>query len=642
MKLAMALIDHTFNLSGNVRHQGLSLAQVEVLLYDLYRGNFDAGGDEAIATMKTGNRGEFSFSVKPGVYRLEVVPDGKTRFLAHSVPEVKVTTNTSLNISLSTGCIVNGQLATGYGFEGNRSELFATCEVIALGIEPTSYKAISPVDETGAFSLIIPRGKYYFASRSPRFISSDSPIFNVGNDCELTLGLPSFVCFEGEVVDDFGNPIEGALARISPSPSSQNVLFGELNMHVSAVTDSAGRFDLALQEGHYDMAVEPAVGSTHFALSETEVEVAGSPEVSLRRRFTMQEGYRLKGQVRFNGESLSQALVRVQATGTKAEYIARTDGEGRFALSLPGGAYKVIASAHPKDAPAILIDGHEYSSLAPWTRAIVVGADIQLDVTLMEGTALLGRICDDAMLARPGVRVQIFAEAIEPLENVDGDGQSQSGAKIRKSHLRVVSDAPAAQAAAPAPSSAIAPDANSTVLASGITDGEGKFGIFLSPGNYWLVIHRDFANAKYVRVDSEPVLLDVTWHGWSQLSFEVLGDRGQCVPRCQIFYHPYGQEMDDKPPLASSAMPLPYGYVMTNEEGHCRLTLPAGVYTFKFSPPAAGSYGPKVIRQLSISSDMSRRVTLESKETSTAGTAEKAKVSFNDGSGERGGEDSGQ
>ncbi|MBU6451402.1 MAG: hypothetical protein KGS72_06470 [Cyanobacteria bacterium REEB67] len=620
----MAFIDHTFNLSGNVRHQGLSLAQVEVFLYDLYRGSFEAGGDEAVASMKTGARGEFSFSVKPGVYRLEVVPDGKTRFLAQSVPEVKVTTNTSLNISLSTGCIVKGQLATGYGFEGNRSELFTTCEVIALGIEPTSYKAISPVDETGAFSLIIPRGKYYFASRSPRFVSTDSPIFNVGSDCDLTLGLPSFVTFEGEVVDHSGNPIEGAQARISPSPSSQNVLFAELNMHVGAVTDSAGRFDLALQEGAYDIAIEPAAGSTHFALKECEVEVAGSPEVALRRRFTMQEGYRLKGRVRFSDQPLSQALIRVQATGTKAEYIARTDGDGRFALSLPGGTYKIIAAAHPKDAPAIIIDGHEYSSLAPWTRAIVVGGNTQLDVELIEGTALLGRICDDAMLVRPGVRVQIFAEAIEALEVSDSGDQPEDGSsepktevvsKPRRSHLRVVSDAALAAGAADVPD---APDANSTVLASGITDGEGKFGIFLSPGNYWLVIHRDFANAKHIRVGVEPVLLDVTWHGWSQLSFEVVGDRGQCVPRCQVFYHPYGQEMDDKPPLASSAMPLPYGYVMTNEEGHCRLTLPAGVYTFKFSPPDAGSYGPKVIRQLSISSDMSRKVTLESKQVSAA------------------------
>jgi hypothetical protein len=90
------------------------------------------------------------------------------------------------------------------------------------------------------------------------------------------------------------------------------------------------------------------------------------------------------------------------------------------------------------------------------------------------------------------------------------------------------------------------------------------------------------------------------------------------VPRCQVFYHPYGQEMDDKPPLASSAMPLPYGYVMTTEEGICRLTLPAGVYTFKFVPPQAGSYGPKIIRQLSISADISRRVTLDAKQSATA------------------------
>jgi hypothetical protein len=139
--------------------------------------------------------------------------------------------------------------------------------------------------------------------------------------------------------------------------------------------------------------------------------------------------------------------------------------------------------------------------------------------------------------------------------------------------------------------------------------------LFLAPGDYWLVIHRDFDSARFVHVESDPVTLDITWHGWSQVSFEVVGEGGQAVPRCQVFYHPYGQELDDKPPLASSAMPLPYGYVMTTEEGLCKLTLPAGVYTFKFVPPEAGSYGPKVIRQLSISADISRLVKLDFKQS---------------------------
>ncbi|MBS1990351.1 MAG: carboxypeptidase regulatory-like domain-containing protein [Cyanobacteria bacterium SZAS LIN-3] len=608
----MALTEHTVNISGNVKHQGLSLAQVQVKLFDLYSCNFDQSGDPfvCLAETKTGSRGEFSFTVKPGVYRVEIIPDGKTRFLSQTLSEVKVMTNTSLNVSLATGCIVNGRVATGFGFEGNRSILFAACEVVALGIEPTSYKTHGSVNEDGTFSLIIPRGKYYFAIRSaqdndagetaeadlesivrsapPKFISTECQIFNVSGDTELTLGLPSFVSFKGEVVDLFGTAIAGANVVVVPAVSSQNVLIGELNMSARAVTGEDGQFELSLQEGLYDISIEPSTGSTHFAFKENEMQVSADQGTKISRKFVLEEGHRLKGLVQLNDQPLSQALVRVQSVERKNEYITRTDGQGEFALSLPAGHYKLIVSAHPKDAPSITIDGYEYSSLAPWTHSLVLGADTHLLVTLVEGTALIGRICDDALQARPGVRVQVFA-----------DHSTDSSAEGGKTP----------------------PDSASAFLATGITDGEGRYGLFLSPGGYWLVIHRDFANAKYVLVENDPVTLDITWHGWSQLTFEVVGEGGQTVPRCQVFYHPYGQEMDERPARASSAMPLPHGYVMTTEEGICRLTLPAGVYTFKFVPPEAGSFAPKVIRQLSISADISRRVTLDAKQSTAAGGA---------------------
>jgi len=607
----VALTEHTVNLSGKVQHQGLSLAQVQVKLYDLYSCNFDQSGDPfvCLAEAKTGSRGEFSFSVKPGVYRLEVIPDGKTRFLAQTMTEVKVITSTNVNVSLATGCIVKGRVATGFGFEGNRSVLFAACEVVALGIEPTSYKTHSGVAEDGTFSLIIPRGKYYFAVRStqesddppyneqnpPKFISTECQIFSVSGDSELTLGLPSFVTFSGEVVDIFGTPLASANVLVVPAVSSQNLLIGELNMCARAVTDKDGLFTLSLQEGLYDISIDPSAGSSHFSYKENELSVSapqGAQNTKIQRKFTLEEGYRLQGVVQLNEQPLSQALVRVQSVERKNEYIARSDEQGRFILSLPGGGYKLIVAAHPKDAHTITIDGHEYSALAPWTHSLLLDADVNLAVSLIDGTALTGRICDDALQARPGVRVQIFADVAQH-NSADNDNADEN---------------PGEQT----------PDPASPVLATGITDGEGRYALFLAPGAYWVVIHRDFANAKFVQVDNDPVTLDITWHGWSQLTFEVVGEGGHSVSRCQVFYHPYGQEMDEKPPLASSAMPLPHGYVLTTDEGLCRLTLPAGVYTFKFVPPEAGSFSPKVIRQLSISADITRRVTLDSKQSTAA------------------------
>jgi hypothetical protein len=580
----VALIEHTFNLSGNVRHQGLTMAQVQVLLYDLYPTN-GQGLLEPIESVKTGVKGEFSFSVKSGVYRLEIVPDGKTRFLSQTISEVKVVTNTNLNVALTTGCIVEGRVAAGSAFAGSTAqlgELFASCEVVALGIEPTSYRASSSVDSDGQFNLIIPRGKYYFAVRSERFIAGECQIVVVNADSDFTLGLPSFLQFAGSVVDGAGQVVPGASVIVRLAEANQTVALAELDIQAKVITDEAGKFVFDLQEGLYDIDIEPAPGSPYFAYHENALDVTGSPGSHFAKKFVLQEGSALKGKVYFDDRPLSQALVRVQpkVNLNKTEYHALTDADGAFLLSVPEGEYRVTASAHPKDAPAKTIDGHQYSSVAPWSRLVATDEAEPLKIVLTEGTALLGRICDDAQLARPGVNVQIYADA--PVESKDE----------------------------PCP-----PDKNSPMLASGITDGEGRYGIFLSPGNYWLVVHKDFGNAKFVQIENEPIALDIVWHGWSQLTFHVVGEKGNAVPRCQVFYHPYGQEMDDRPPKASSAMPLPHGYVLTTEAGLCRLTLPAGIYTFKFVPPEAGSFLGKTIRQLSIAGDMARKVTLETRES---------------------------
>jgi len=73
---------------------------------------------------------------------------------------------------------------------------------------------------------------------------------------------------------------------------------------------------------------------------------------------------------------------------------------------------------------------------------------------------------------------------------------------------------------------------------------------------------------------------------------------------------------------------MPRGYYVTPDDGICRLTLPSGVYIFRFAPPHDGSYDVKVIRQLSISSDLTKKITLSLKEDRIAeGRSESAPVS---------------
>jgi hypothetical protein len=126
-------------------------------------------------------------------------------------------------------------------------------------------------------------------------------------------------------------------------------------------------------------------------------------------------------------------------------------------------------------------------------------------------------------------------------------------------------------------------------------------------------LQRDLASAKRIELGEDPLNLDIVWHGWSQMGFVVSGEDGQPVSRCRVTYAPYGQDDSDSSGEESD-LSYPHGYVLTQDDGVCRLTLPSGVYTFKFIPPAQGSYNPRLIRQLSISADVTRKVTLELKD----------------------------
>jgi|GEM_PF-430471 protocatechuate 3,4-dioxygenase beta subunit len=600
----------TFNLAGHIRHQGLPVQNVLVHVYDVYQQNSanGNGGETPVAEQRTGTRGEFNFAVRSGLYRLEVSPDSSTRFLKQSISEARVMSNTNCNINLTTGCILSGKVTAHSG------EPVRRCEVVALGIEPSSYKASAKTDEEGHYSLILPRGKYHVAARaikadfaaddeeleedledtdeeqesfeppmntdpSHTFVSTTVQVMIFGNDDELDLVLPPLVPLDGEVHDIFGQPVAHAHVSVAPSRASMDfrdkMLAQELNLTGHCFTDSLGRFRALVSPGHYDVSIEPDDGALLFSTKETGLTVGES----VFQKFTVSEGHRLRGQVLYEDEPISQALVRIRAADRKTEFLARTDAQGQFSAAVPGGNYKLVVTAHPKDAPTVIINDQEHNGLAPWTRMIVVGGDTHVAVKIQNGTALQGRVSDEQGQARPGVRVSVYSDSEKQL---DAD--------------------------------------KSRALASGITDGDGRYCIFLSPGSYWLVVHKDFVNARMVEISNEPVNVDITWHGWCQVRFEVQGEDGYAVPRCRVSYAPYGNDekelADDdddghefeRQQFDQSGMPR--GYYVTPDDGICRLTLPSGVYIFRFSPPLDGSYEAKVIRQLSISADLTKKITL--------------------------------
>lgn len=579
--------DRKHSLAGNVRHQGVPVSGVEVMVYSIYGAGTNPRQAIPLQSVTTGTRGEFSFSLPPGPYRLEVVPSRNSRFLKSVVEEINITENTVQNLSLTTGQLLRGSVATKSG------DKVTGCEVLAIGIEPSSYWSSSPVEKDGTYSLVLPKGKFHIASRwvNPQegdhgenhhgeangaisfpYLSTTFHVLNLAVDDDFDLELPTLVKFTGELKDVFGQPVEGAIVRITPNAGqaglNHHVVVRELELVVEAESNERGIFEVMIEPGTYDLEVVPSPKATHFGLKEQAIKVAAN----LSKKFTLEEGHKVKGEVTYENEPLSHCLIRMQDVESNKEYIGKSDHEGRFALGVPGGNYKVIVTGHPKHAPTVTIDGAQHAGLAPWTRMMVIGSDTELTVQLSAGTSLNGKVCDDAGHARAGMPIYVCSS-------------TEKRCDVNRA------------------------------LASAITDVNGRYSVFLSPGDYILVVHQDFENATAVKLEKEAVNLDINWHGWCSVKFEIAGEDGQKIPRCQVKYAPYGQktEGEDEHEDDEDDINQPSGYVLTGEDGTCTLTLPCGVYKFHFNPPDAGSYEPKHIRQLSISSDLTRRIALNMK-----------------------------
>ncbi|HEY9732738.1 MAG TPA: carboxypeptidase-like regulatory domain-containing protein [Drouetiella sp.] len=559
----------TYNLSGAVRHQGLSISGVTVSLYEL--GVSEPEG--LVGRQRTGTRGEFNFGVCPGGYRIEIEPDPNTRFLRTS-NELNINGNTTLNVGLVTGSILKVKAVTKSGAP------ITSGEIMVLAHEPMTYHASAKVGSDGKYSVTLPRGRFNVGFRYEKQNASDagkasslpfvtSTVYHVDlqRDDNLEFLLPDMCNFEGRVTDVFGVPAANVKVKLTPT-NQENELLEQLGIDVTCVTDVNGEFRALVESGVYDISIEPDQAGLLFAATESNVEV----HVDLKKEFQLAEGFRLRGQVQYELTPLAQCLVRIQGLDRKIDLLTKTDEAGQFSVGVPGGTYKLVVSAHPKHAPSLTLEGSQFSGLAPWTRMIVVGGDTQIPVRLVQGTRLYGRIADEAGHTRNGIKVSVYADDERDLCESELD----------------------------------------VPLSTCMTDSEGKYSFFIAPGSYWLAVHTDLSNAQKIEIGTEPKNLDIDWHGWCQVKFEVVSESGQKVPRCRVAYSPYGNAITGD----GSSKSLPKGSILTDPDGVCNMTIPAGVYSLRFSPPSDSAFEPKTVKQISISHDVTKTIRLGLKSTS--------------------------
>jgi uncharacterized GH25 family protein len=541
----------------------LPVAGTTILLYDFWTTGSGLVR-HYIAEQTTGSKGEFSFDVRRGIYSLEVVPNRETRFSRQSIETIKVDNNTTVTINLKTGSVYSGTVRTASG------EPLSNCQLLFFGIEPEAVRAQEFTDHRGAFSISLPPGKFYVACKYSAgegddedhaaklsFLSPSFQVVDTYRDLRQDFVLPAMARLTGVINDADGHPVPEVHIIVKTSAEPEVIYAKEADLKAVCYSDKSGQFVCDVEVGNYDVKLEP---EPSYHLSERQFNSI-LVDQNRTRTYSLGKGYRLHGQVTLDGEPVQNALVSV--FGGSIDSSVLTDKRGKYSFSLSGGSYELLVMPQP-DSLARL----PFRMLAPFTQALSLSEDTMKNVQLNVGVPLTGRILDQKGQPRSAVEVALYKDKGAPLES--------NGTLNRP-------------------------------LAFGITGDDGAFEFRVDEGDYWLVSNQQLASAMKLTASAiQPVAQsqhDITWQSACQLTFEIVSEDDEPVPHCQVFYEQYGLN------------PVQEGRQcqVAGDDGVCHITLQSGVYSLNIQPPEHGSFQSKQIRQLSINSDMTRRVKLSLK-----------------------------
>ena len=180
-------------LSGQVTDAaGNAVSGVHVVLFRL-------PGWIWIDGQNTDANGAYRFSGPPGTYILQVQP--QSPFIAQEI-ELALSTNTTRNFVLESGVTLSGQVTgpTGQPVPWAWVSVHNDEGLISFG----------GANESGHYSLGVPAGTYQIDVSSDDFVNPMLEGVAVPHDTVLNITLESGVLLAGQVVDEVGQPVQGA------------------------------------------------------------------------------------------------------------------------------------------------------------------------------------------------------------------------------------------------------------------------------------------------------------------------------------------------------------------------------------------------------------------------------------------------
>jgi hypothetical protein len=297
---------------------------------------------------------------------------------------------------------------------------------------------IAKLDEEGRFRLFLPEGPAYAEvtvrvdpldpTDGPSFVSRplDPQTFPLGDMGQIS--IPAFhkpLHFRLPVNTEKESFVPGAVVRATTIVDMTEQ--GTFEYSREAVTDSAGRAPLALsptsanRDGRYEITVIPPRGSAAATHCETIfVDEKGSElerEATVLRPLTVANRLRLHGEVT---NTAAEPVARVAIRAIRRATIGTCDGSRLIFTdtSEENGGYEVFVDVGTYD---IELEPPGGSIVTRRTmNDLSFQQDDELNVELLRGDVIEGRVADAAQRPIAGATVRVFSEVCSGEESCFG------------------------------------------------------------------------------------------------------------------------------------------------------------------------------------------------------------------------------
>jgi hypothetical protein len=294
----------------------------------------------------------------------------------------------------------------------------ANALVVLTNERVTSQTWLTRTDLAGQFQFRqVPPGWFRVTTSKPGYAPARArPTANEdGRAVEVTLRVTPYASIRGRVLNEFGDPAEGARVEVMAMRYVRGRRVATFAASVECITDEHGEYRIhGLEPGVYAVSAElvgedaPQVGyrPTYFGAGgpadATLITVSRQQVVDgIDIRLSRWPAFRVAGHVIGATGLPGSGIVMLMPTGETATGVirpvsARLDAEGGFEFGdVPGGDYVIHAyGEHPDSAP-----GAEFAAV----QLAVRNSDIDgLLVTMTAGSSISGEVIfDSASASRP-------------------------------------------------------------------------------------------------------------------------------------------------------------------------------------------------------------------------------------------------